>query len=245
MTSWLGIGDASTYDWGRKFDLIVADPPYNIGIEYDGPCKDDRPEAVFEAWMQAWLWNAFKHLADRGSMWVVINHENADTVYRTLHRECGLEWRNTVTWYESFGTQTEGKFARRSRQLMYFRQRAGGVWNPPMTLSARQLIYGDRRAKAEGCVMGDVWTDIPRVCGTHSERVPGVPTQLPERLVLRMVRATSNPGDAVLDPFVGSGTTGVVCRREGRGFWGLDLSAKYVNIARGRIHCTPETPYEE
>jgi site-specific DNA-methyltransferase (adenine-specific) len=93
---------------------------------------------------------------------------------------------------------------------------------------------GDPRANPAGKVLDDVWV-IPRVCGTFRERVRGVPTQLPLALVARIVRGLSRPGDLVVDPFTGSGTTGVVCIEHGRRFQGIELREEYAAIARGRI----------
>ena len=84
-------------------------------------------------------------------------------------------------------------------------------------------------------MLDDVWT-IPRVCGTFRERVQGVPTQLPLALVRRIVLGLARPGDLVLDPFTGSGTTGVVCAEYGRRFAGIELREQYAVIARERLN---------
>jgi DNA modification methylase len=82
--------------------------------------------------------------------------------------------------------------------------------------------------------MGDVW-QINRVCGTFKERVKGVPTQLPEELVRRIVGVSSNPGDTVLDPFAGSGTIPAVAVSMGRRAVGIELNPEYAAIAEGRV----------
>ena len=100
--------------------------------------------------------------------------------------------------------------------------------------SARQTKYNDRRAAPGGKIMGDVW-QISRVCGTFHERVEGVPTQLPRELVSRIIGVSSNPGDLVLDPFAGSGTTLAVAKEMGRRAIGIELNAEYAAIAGGRV----------
>ena len=104
-----------------------------------------------------------------------------------------------------------------------------------LTTRSRRQEIGDPRANPAGKVLDDVWT-IPRVCGTFRERVQGVPTQLPLALVRRIVLGLARPGDLVLDPFTGSGTTGVVCAEYGRRFAGIELREQYAVIARERIN---------
>ena len=100
--------------------------------------------------------------------------------------------------------------------------------------SARQTKYGDKRAAAGGKNLDDVW-QIPRIAGTHAERVEEVPTQLPIALVRLVVGCCSNPGDLVVDPFCGLGTTGVVAGELGRRFVGIELRETFAAIARKRI----------
>jgi site-specific DNA-methyltransferase (adenine-specific) len=145
--------------------------------------------------------------------------------------------RNRITWHETFGVYCQKKFGRCSRPIYYavknqkrFTFNAEAVTIP----SARQAKYGDKRANPAGKIMGDVW-QVNRVCGTFRERVAGVPTQLPEELVERIIGVSSNPGDTILDPFAGSGTTLAVAARMGRSGIGCELNPEYAKIAEARI----------
>jgi site-specific DNA-methyltransferase (adenine-specific) len=80
----------------------------------------------------------------------------------------------------------------------------------------------------------DFWY-VPRVCGTHKERVPGEPTQMPEEILSRIIRMCSNPGDTVLDPFVGTGTTAAVAKRFNRNYLGIDKSPRAITSATTRV----------
>ena len=149
-----------------------------------------------------------------------------------------MTMRNRITWHETFGVYCHNKFGRCSRPIYYatkdskrFTFNKAAVTVP----SARQEKYGDRRAAPGGKIMGDVWT-ISRVCGTFAERVKGVPTQLPEELVRRIVGVSSNPGDTVLDPFAGSGTIPAVAASMGRVGLGIELNHEYVEIAMDRLN---------
>jgi site-specific DNA-methyltransferase (adenine-specific) len=108
--------------------------------------------------------------------------------------------------------------------------------------SARQAKYGDKRAVPTGKNLDDVWT-ISRVAGTHGQRIEGVPTQLPIELLRRVVGCASESGDLVVDPFNGSGTTGVACVELGRKYFGIDKSDRFASLARARL-TQIQTPLE-
>jgi site-specific DNA-methyltransferase (adenine-specific) len=168
-------------------------------------------------------------------MWVICGQEYAAD-HQLAMRAAGLHWRNTVTWVETFGVNCRRKFNRTSRPCFYFTKHPRRfTFNvEALTTRSRRQELGDPRANPAGKVLDDVWV-IPRVCGTFRERVAGVPTQLPLALVRRVVLGLTRPGDAVLDPFTGSGTTGVVCIEHARRFQGIELREEYAAIARGRI----------
>jgi DNA modification methylase len=102
--------------------------------------------------------------------------------------------------------------------------------------SDRQLIYNDRRANPAGKMPDDVWTEYSRVCGTFKERQLWHPCQMPESLLKRIIAASSNPGDLVLDPFIGSGTTAAAAVQLGRNYAGIDISEKYVTNSKARLN---------
>lgn len=219
----------------ESFDLVVADPPYNIGIDYGTGSKADRRDD-YPAWCLLWIRQCYRLLRPHGSMWVVSGQEYGAHIDIAL-QNVGFTIRNRITWHETFGVYCHKKFGRCSRPIFYavkspkgFTFHADAVTIP----SARQTKYGDRRAAPGGKIMGDVW-EIPRVCGTFRERVKGVPTQLPAELVRRIIAVSSNPGDAVLDPFAGSGTTLAVAAELGRAAEGIELNPDYAAIAEERL----------
>jgi site-specific DNA-methyltransferase (adenine-specific) len=220
-------------------DLVVADPPYNIGIDYGNGSKADRlTDAAYGAWVQQWIAAAARAIAPHGTLWIVCGQEYAGD-HQLAIRAAGLHWRNTVTWRETFGVNCRRKFNRTSRPMFYaVKDPRRFTFNAEhLTVRSRRQEIGDRRANPAGKILDDVWT-IPRVCGTFRERVDGVPTQIPLALVRRVVLGMSNPGDLVVDPFTGSGTTGVVCADSGRRFVGIELREQFAAIARSRISTT-------
>jgi DNA modification methylase len=238
VTATIHIGDClkvlPTLERG-SVDLVITDPPYNIGIDYGAGAKADRRKD-YDLWCERWINWCYRALKPHGSMWIISGQEHGADIDIAM-RNCGLTMRNRITWHETFGVYCHKKFGRCSRPIYYavkdpkhFTFNAEAVTVP----SARQEKYGDRRANPAGKIMGDVW-QINRVCGTFRERVAGVPTQLPEELVERIVRVSSNPGDTALDPFAGSGTTLAVAARLGRAGVGCELNPDYAAIAERRI----------
>lgn len=217
--------------------LIFADPPYNLGIDYgSGADADSLPRDEYRDWCRRWVAACAEALADDGSLWVLMPHEHQAAAFLAMEA-AGLHWRNTITWRETFGTHQRRKFSRCSRPLHYFtRHPTRFVFNAAAVLepSARQTTYHDRRANPAGRVPGDVWT-FPRLCGTHAERLPDFPTQLPVKLLRRVVAVASDLGDLVCDPFSGSATTGVAAIEAGRRYIGVELYPEYAERSRRRL----------
>jgi DNA modification methylase len=140
-----------------------------------------------------------------------------------------------LTWYESFGVHCTRKFNRCSRPLLWLTHgpdRGHFDASDIMVPSDRLEKYNDKRANAAGKIPDDVWT-FNRVAGTHRERIAGFPTQLPVELLNRVVACASRPGDLVVDPFSGSGTTGRACIGLGRRFVGIEFSEEFAERSRG------------
>jgi DNA modification methylase len=216
-------------------DLVVTDPPYNIGIDYGSGAKADR-RPDYDIWCERWINWCYRALKPGGSMWIISGQEYGAFIDIAM-QNCGMTIRTRITWHETFGVYCHKKFGRGSRPIYYavkdaknFTFNADAVTVP----SARQEKYGDKRANPAGKIMGDVW-QVNRVCGTFRERVKGVPTQLPEELVERIIRVSSNPGDTILDPFAGSGTVPAGAAGLGRSAIGIDLNPEYVYIAARRV----------
>jgi site-specific DNA-methyltransferase (adenine-specific) len=171
--------------------------------------------------------------------------------------------RNWIIWHYTFGVNCTKKFNRSHAHIFYYAVdpkrctfNADGIRVP----SARLTTYADRRANPKGKLPDDTWVLRPqegdgifrpdsdtwyvaRVCGTFKERT-GHPCQMPEGVLERIIRVSSNPGDVVLDPFAGSGTTLAVAKRLGRQYLGIEWSKNYANAVRKRLDgITPELAF--
>ncbi|NDG19432.1 MAG: site-specific DNA-methyltransferase [Betaproteobacteria bacterium] len=217
--------------------LIFTDPPYNIGIDYGGGAKADRlDDDEYMSWFSNWLALCWECLTEDGSAWVMIGDEYA-AEYAVAIKEAGFTIRSWIKWYETFGVNCSNKFNRTSRHIFYaVKDPSSFVFNQEAVTrpSDRQTKYGDSRAASGGKLWDDVW-QIPRLTGTCSERIPDFPTQLPLALVEPIVLCASMPGDLVVDPFNGSGTTGVASVRNGRKYIGIEKSEAFADIATKRI----------
>jgi site-specific DNA-methyltransferase (adenine-specific) len=238
----------------RSVDLTFADPPFNIGYQYD-QYDDRRSETDYLDWSKRWMEAVVRVLKPSGTFWLAIGDEYAAELKLIATRELGLTCRSWVIWYYTFGVHCTKKFARSHVHLFHFVRDArvftfnsGAVRVP----SARQLVYADRRAAPAGRMPDDTWIlrpqDLPegftpaedtwyfpRVCGTFKERAGWHGCQMPEQLLGRIIRACSNEGDLVLDPFAGSGTTLAVAKKLGRKWIGFEMSESYARQAEARL----------
>ena len=240
-------------------DLAFADPPFNIGYQYD--VYDDRQdEEKYLDWCRQWMRGVVDALKPTGTFWLAIGDEYAAELKMIAQKELGLICRNWVIWYYTFGVHCKQKFSRSHAHLFYFvKDRKQFTFNDEAVRvpSARQLVYADTRADPKGRLPDDTWIlrpqDLPdgfrsdgdtwyfpRVCGTFKERIGGHGCQMPERLLGRIIRACSNEGDLVLDPFGGTGTTLVVAKKLRRQYIGFELSPEYTKKIEGRLHAAKE-----
>jgi site-specific DNA-methyltransferase (adenine-specific) len=250
--------------------LAFADPPFNIGYDYDE--YDDRREAdEYLDWSTKWIAGVVRVLRPDGAFWLAIGDEYAAELKVLCTRELGLHLRSWVVWFYTFGVHCKHKFTRSHAHLFHFVTEPKCFTFNSLAVrvpSARELVYGDKRADPDGRVPDDTWMmapvlppqvptrdgfilrpqDIPerfppdsdlwfysRVAGTFKERRGWHGCQMPEQLLGRIIKACSNPGDLVLDPFAGSGTTPAVAKKLGRRYLGIELSKKYARQAEQRL----------
>ncbi|MGA2034910.1 MAG: DNA methyltransferase [Thermoguttaceae bacterium] len=235
-------------------DLAFADPPFNIGYDYD-VYEDRRGREEYLDWSRQWTGEVARVLKPNGTFWLAIGDEYAAELKLMLQQTHGLACRSWVVWYYTFGVNCKQKFSRSHAHLFHMvKDAASFTFNTEAIRvpSARQLVYGDRRANPTGRLPDDTWIlrpqDVPqgftteedtwyfpRVCGTFKERAGWHGCQMPEQLLGRIIRASSNEGDLVLDPFGGSGTTLAVAKKLGRRFLGFELSAEYAEKIKTRL----------
>ncbi|QDT07826.1 DNA adenine methyltransferase YhdJ [Rubripirellula lacrimiformis] len=239
-----------------KVDLVFADPPFNIGYTYD-VYDDQREAAEYLEFCEAWIGQAHRILKPDGTFWLAIGDEYAAEL-KLLSQKLGFHCRSWVIWYYTFGVNCVRGFSRSHTHLFHFvKDREQFTFNGDNPLvrvaSARQLVYADKRANSRGRLPDNTWIlrpqDSPpggfatshdtwfysRVAGTFKEREGFHGCQMPEQILGRILRISSNPGDVVVDPFGGSGTTLSVAKKLGRQWMGFELSPEYAEHIESRM----------
>ncbi len=237
-------------------DLAFADPPFNIGYEYD-VYDDRRRDEEYLEWCRQWISELHRVLKSTGTFWLAIGDEYAAELKLLAQREIGFHCRSWVIWYYTFGVNCKRGFSRSHTHLFHFikdpNEFTFNSEDPEVRVpSARQLVYADSRANPRGRLPDNTWIlrpqDLPegftaqedtwyyaRVAGTFKEREGFHGCQMPEQLLGRIIRFSSNPGDLVVDPFGGSGTTLVVAKKLGRRWLGFELSSEYAARINQRL----------
>ena len=234
-------------------DLVFADPPYNLQLEGEllRP-NNSRVDGVDQAWdrfssfadydrfTRAWLKEARRLLKPNGTLWVIGSYHNIFRVGTAL-QDLGFWILNDVVW-------------RKTNPMPNFRGRRFTNAHETLIWAAREagetrytFNYEAMKALNDGVQMRSDWL-LPICSGP--ERLKDAagrkahPTQKPEALLFRVILASSKPGDVVLDPFFGTGTTGAVAKRLGRRFVGIERDDDYAEAARKRLQEVEPLPLE-
>ena len=224
-------------------DLIFADPPYNLQLKGDLHRPDNSlVDAVDDHWDQfssfeaydrftrAWLAAAKRLLKPNGAIWVIGSYHNIFRVGAALQDQ-GFWLLNDVVWRKSNPMPNfRGKRLTNAHETL--------IWAGRDETSKYTFNYEALKALNDGVQMRSDWV-LP-ICTGH-ERLKDAagnkahPTQKPESLLHRVMIATTNPGDVVLDPFFGTGTTGAVAKMLGRDFIGIEREESYRQVAAERL----------
>lgn len=231
-------------------DLVFADPPFNWNRAYD-KWDDALPREDYLDFTRRWIDLCAGALRPGGSFWINIPDDTAAEIVLHLKNTLKFEMENWCIWHYRFGQNTTQRFINSKVHALWFvKPGAAHTWNRDevLEISDRAAIYEDPRtmSKRDGVPAGkrvpmDVWYGKfwGRVQGNSRERRHYHDNQLPEVYLERVVRACSNPGDTVLDPFLGSGTTGVISHALGRHFIGTEFSPANAKLAVERIKAGP------
>jgi len=227
----------------KSVDLIFADPPYNLQLEgnlhrpnnslVDG--VDDAWDkfddfAAYDRFSHAWLSAARRILKDDGTLWVIGSYHNIFRVGTTL-QDLGFWILNDVIWRKSNPMPNfRGKRFTNAHETL--------IWCAKDNNKRKVTFnYDSMKALNDDVQMRSDWV-IPLCTGGERLKKDGIkahPTQKPEALLYRIILAASNPGDLVLDPFFGTGTTGAVAKKLGRRYLGLERDPSYVALAEERL----------
>lgn len=226
--------------------LVVTSPPYNIGKRYESKRRLDE----YLAEQEATISECVRILDRRGSIcWQVGNHIAGpreilplDIALYPLFTRYGLKLRNRIVWHFEHGLHCSKRFSGRYEVIMWFTKSDDYVFNldavrVPQKYPNKKYYRGPRIGQYScnplGKNPGDLWI-FPNVKHNHVEKTTH-PCQFPVELVERLVLALTEPGDLVVDPYIGVGTTAVAAVLRGRRAAGADVVEEYIDIARQRV----------
>lgn len=215
----------------NSVDLIVADPPYNLGKDYGN--GSDRQE--FDDYMQFskdWLSECHRVLRDDGTIYVFVGFRFISYLYQIMEKDLKMNFVNWICWHYTQGIGKTKGFSPRHDDILMFSKTLNYKFNNDDVRIPQK--YYRKINNMRGANPGDVW-EVSHIHYCQKNRQPH-PTQKPEALVERMVLASSNEGDMVLDPFSGSGTTLRVCQQLERNAVGIELNETYVELAKERLN---------
>lgn len=226
----------------NSVDLVFADPPYNIGKDFNGRKDKWDSEESYLKWSCRWLDLCIDKLRATGSLYVMTSTQNMPHFDIYLRKRMRILSR--IVWsYDSSGVQAKKHFGSLYEPILFcvkdennYTFNATDIMVEARTGSVRKLIdYRKPVPKVYNSkkVPGNVW-NIPRV-RYRMEEYEEHPTQKPVALLERIVKASSNPGDIVLDPFAGTFTTSYVTKKLGRRSIGIDIEEEYVKIGLRRL----------
>lgn len=234
-----------------SIDLIFADPPYNLQLQNDlWRPNHTKVEAVNDHWDQfsslqayddfseKWLLACQRVLKDTGSIWVIGSYHN---IFRlgSLMQDLGFWFLNDIVWIKTnpMPNFRGVRFANAHETLIWASKKKGAKYT--FNHQAMKNLNDEKQMRSD-------WL-LPICNGTERLRVNGQKvhsTQKPQALLYRVILSSSNPGDIVLDPFFGTGTTGVIAGALHRNWIGIEREPDYIKVAQKRIEQTIIEPYD-
>lgn len=228
----------------ESVDLIIADPPYNLTKTFSSSTFSKRKTAEYEKYTRRWLSLVQPLLKPDGSVYVCCDWETSLIVGRVLGDF--FKVRNRITWQREKGRGAKRNWKNGMEDIWFATKGDGYTFHLEAVKIRRKVIAPYRvDGKPKDWVQTDsgnyrdtcpsnFWDDITIPFWSMSENTAH-PTQKPEKLIAKMVLASSNPGDIVFDPFLGSGTTSVAAKKLNRHYLGIEMEEQYCLWAEQRL----------
>ena len=215
----------------ESVDLIVTDPPYNLKKDYE-KTKDSLQFNEYLDFSRQWLKECKRVLSKTGTIYIFMGMRYISYIYTILEQELGLYFNSWITWYYTQGIgKTRGFSPRHDDILMFTKDEKKYTFNLDSVRIPQKYYRSVNNMR--GANPGNVW-EFSHVHYCNNNRYKH-PTQKPEGLYERMILASSNVNDVVLDPFVGSGTLLRVCQQLNRQGIGIEINENYVELVKKRL----------
>jgi DNA modification methylase len=234
----------------KSVSLMVTSPPYNIDINYgnkwiDGKIvnskgkkyTDNLEEEEYRLMIKKVIEETKRVLKDDGQLWFNIknryNNDNMTPPFWIMEYFQDMFLKNIIIWNFDWGGSTNKRFCSRYEYVFFFTKHKSKYTFNLDDVKIPALNYRPDRYKSQLKNPTDVWK-MSLVSGNSQERTEH-PAQYPEELIERIIKAGTNPGDLVLDPFMGSGTTAVVAKKLGRDYVGYETEEEFIKISEKRL----------
>lgn len=235
---------ASKFIPNNSINLIVTDPPYTIRKNF-GKGTIDVNKDKFYKWSKEWINECFRILKPNGSIYICINWEASSMIESLLSDNFII--RNRITWKRDKGRGAKKNWKNNMEDIWFATKSDDYTFNLKDVMIEKEVIapYVDENGKPKDWQEIDgkkirythpsnIWTDLTVPFWSMPENTEH-PTQKPEKLIQRIILASSNEGDLVFDPFMGSGTTAVVSKKLKRKYLGFEIDQKFYTLIQKRL----------
>jgi site-specific DNA-methyltransferase (adenine-specific) len=234
-------------DWlpASFVDLLFLDPPYNLTKSFNTRTFRERTSQEYQAWLETWLPQILKTLQPTASVYICGDWRSAAAIQ--LVAEKYLIVRNRITWEREKGRGAKTNWKNCAEDIWFCTVSNDYTFNVDAVKLKRRVIapYTDENGQPKDWDKtssgnyrlthpSNLWTDLTVPFWSMPENTDH-PTQKPEKLLAKIILASSNPGDMVLDPFLGSGTTAVVAKKLRRRYVGIEIDPLYCSLAEKRL----------
>lgn len=228
----------------KKFDLLFADPPYNLNKSFGQTRFKQTTSDEYEAWLESWLSLCIPLLKPTASIYICGDWRSSSAIQRVGSRYFTL--RNRITWEREKGRGAKHNWKNAAEDIWFLTVGDEYTFNLDAVKQRRRVIAPyrengtpkDWNETAGGNFRdthpSNIWTDISVPFWSMPENTDH-PTQKPEKLLAKLILASTDPGDLILDPFAGVGTTAVVAKKLGRRFMAIESEEDYCLLTLKRL----------
>lgn len=226
-------------------DLLIIDPPYNLNKKFGESKFSKKSDDSYQEWLESWMPNLKRCLKEDASLYVCCDWQSSKSVQAVLEKYFVI--RNRITWEREKGRGAKSNWKNCSEDIWFCTMSKNYYFDVEAVKLKRKVIAPYRHASGQPkdweetsdgnyrlTHPSNLWTDISIPFWSMPENTDH-PTQKPEKLVAKLILASSKEGDLVFDPFVGSGTTCVVSKKLGRRFSGIELEPEYCAMTVKRL----------
>lgn len=225
-----------------SFDLLFADPPYNLTKKFGKESFTQNSSEDYEAWLDSWLRLCVPLLTKTSSIYICGDWRSGLAIQRAGSKYFKL--RSRITWEREKGRGAKANWKNAAEDIWFFTMSDDFTFNLDAVKQRRRVIapYRENGKPKDWNEQGsyrdthpsNIWTDITVPFWSMPENTDH-PTQKPEKLLAKIILASTNPGDLILDPFAGSGTTAVVAKKLARDFVAIESDEEYCLLAAKRL----------